>query len=352
MKPWLRTSMVFAIGLGCGGTLAGAQTVERETSVTGPRGRTINRDVTIQRGPGYVDRDVKVQRPGGTFERNTMIQRGPGFVDRSVNVQRPGGASFGRETMIQRGPALPPPGRGFHGGGFRGFGGRTIIEQPVVVRGGGGGIGLVPALVGGAGLFGLGMLTQSALSAPPPPPPVVVASPPPTVVYNPPQPYQPGAAQGPAVVVDPVVEAGAKLQSYHESTRKEGVLELGRLRDPRAVPALVDRLKNDSSRHVRAAAATALGEIGDPRAAAFLERATENDWRQEVRDAAQLAYMKLPRSAPADPATAQAAAPAGAAPAAGAPAPNGPAPTASVPALEPAAERVPPPPQPAFPPRN
>ncbi|MDR3634976.1 MAG: HEAT repeat domain-containing protein [Isosphaeraceae bacterium] len=345
MKRWLRTSMVFAIGLGWAGTPAGAQTVERESSVTGPGGRTIKRDVTTQRGPGFVDRNVQIQRPGGTFDRNTMIQRGPGFVDRSVNIQRPGGASLSRETMIQRGPVFGPPGpgRGFPSGGFRGFGPRTIVEQPVIVGGGGGGIGLVPALVGGAGLFGLGMLTQSALS-PPPPPPVVVAAPAPNVVYNAPQPYQPGTAPAqpaPTLVVDPVLEAGTKLQSYHENVRKEGVIELGRYRDARAVPALVDRLKNDSSRHVRAAAATALGEIGDPRAAVFLERATEYDRRQEVRDAAKLAYMKLPSSVPSDPSAAQASAPANAAPSA----------TASVPNLQPA-EQVPPPPQPAPVPRN
>ena len=342
MTPRLRTSMVLAIGVGCAGTFAGAQTVERETSVTGPRGRTIQRDVTIQRGPGYVDRDVKVQRPGGTFERNTMIQRGPGYVDRNINIQRPGGARLSRETMIQRGPGVV---RGFPGGGFRGFGGPTIIEEPVAVGGRGGGIGVVPALIGGAGLFGLGMLTQSALSAPPPPPPVIVASPPPTVVYNPPQAYQPGTAPpaGPTVVVDPVLEAGARLSSHYETVRRDAVVELGRYRDARAVPALIDRLKNDSSRHVRAAAATALGEIGDPRALTFLERAAEHDWRQEVRDAAQMAYIKLPRSgsAPSDPNTAQASTP---------PA-NAAAPSPTVPRLEPA-ERTPPPPQPEPPARN
>jgi hypothetical protein len=350
MKRWLHSALVLALGIGCAATTAGGQTVERQTSVTGPRGRTIERDVTIQRGPGFVDRNVQIQRPGGTFDRNTSIQRGPGFVDRSVNIQRPGGGSFSSNTMVQRGVGgFGPPGRGFGfpgpGGGFRGgWGPRTIVEQPVIVGGGGGGLGLVPALIGGAGLFGLGMLTQSALT--PAPPPVVVASPPANVVYNAPQPYQPGSAPaapaqaGPTVVIDPVADAGARLQSYHETVRKEAVIELGRMRDPRAVPALVDRLKNDSSRHVRAAAATALGEIGDPRAAVFLERATEHDRRQEVRDAAQLAYMKLPRSAPSDPAAAQASAPT--------PPATNPTPTANVPALE-STERVPPPPQPALP---
>lgn len=343
MKRWLHTSMVFAIGLGWTTAPAGAQqTIERERSVTGPGGRTIKRDVTIQRGPGYVDRKVEVQRPGGTYEREAKIQRGPGFVDRSVNIQRPGGAGLSRETVIQRGPgfAPPPPGRGFYPG-YRGFGPRTIVEQPVIVGGGGGGIGLVPALVGGAGLFGLGMLTGSAINSAPPP--QVVPSPPPVVVYNPPQPYQPGTAPAgaaaplaPTVVVDPVADSLTKLQSFFESNRKEGAIELGRLRDPRAVPSLVDRLKNDSSRHVRAAAATALGEIGDPRANAFLERATIYDRRQEVRDAAGQALVHMPRSAaPTDPAAAQASGTIVSSPAA----------AANVPALQPA-EAVPPPPEP------
>ncbi len=347
MSRWLRTSMVFAIGLGWAGIPVGAQTFERETKVTGPGGRSITRDVTVQRGPGYVDRNVQIQRPGGTFDRNVSIQRGPGFVDRSVNIQRPGGASFSSNTMVQRGFAPPAPGRGFiPTGGFRGFGGprEVFVERPVIVGGGGGGVPLVPALLGGAGLFGLGMLTGSALNSPPPPP--VVAGPPPVVVYNAPQPYTGGAAPvvvqpAPTVVVDPVADAITRMQSFYESNRKEGALTLGRLRDPRAVAPLVDRLKNDSSRHVRAAAATALGEIGDPQAKVFLERATIYDKRQEVRDAAALALAHLPR---VDAATAQASAPVTAQPTP--PLTGAPAQTANVPWVQGTTEQVPPNPQP------
>ena len=44
------------------------QTVERDTTITGPRGRTIKRQTEVQRGPGgVIDRSVQIQRPGGTF---------------------------------------------------------------------------------------------------------------------------------------------------------------------------------------------------------------------------------------------------------------------------------------------
>ncbi len=73
---------------------------------------------------------------------------------------------------------------------------------------------------------------------------------------------------------------------------------LGRMRDPRAVAPLIDRLKNDKSKDVRIAAATALGMIGDPAAAVYLERAVIYDHRQDVRDASSMALAKLPRNAP------------------------------------------------------
>ena len=55
-----------------------AQVVERDTKITGPRGRSINRQVDIERGPGTFQRQVQIQRPGGTLERSTTIQRGWG----------------------------------------------------------------------------------------------------------------------------------------------------------------------------------------------------------------------------------------------------------------------------------
>jgi HEAT repeat protein len=138
------------------------------------------------------------------------------------------------------------------------------------------------------------------------------------------------------VVVDPVADAMARLQSHHGNSRRDGAVTLGRLRDPRAIPALVDRLKNDKDKEVRVASATALGEIGDPSAASYLERATVYDKKKEVRDAASAALSRMPRTLPPGNPPVESSAPAMIAPA--------PAPT-SVPAIEPQ-ENVPPPPMP------
>ena len=70
-----------ALGFGaivCGSSAIG-QTVERDTTITGPRGRSINRQVEVQRGPGVIDRSVQIQRPGGTFDRQVQVQRSPGW---------------------------------------------------------------------------------------------------------------------------------------------------------------------------------------------------------------------------------------------------------------------------------
>ncbi len=53
------------------------QTVERDTTITGPRGRSIERKTEIQRTPGGVDRQLQITRPGGTITRQTQIQRSP-----------------------------------------------------------------------------------------------------------------------------------------------------------------------------------------------------------------------------------------------------------------------------------
>jgi hypothetical protein len=153
------------------------------------------------------------------------------------------------------------------------------------------------------------MFAGSALAAPRPPPqpvyavpPPVVVAPQPNVVYNPPQPYGgPQPPQGPTVVIDPVAEAAARLQSYHANSRIEGAATLGRLRDPRAIPPLVNCLKTDGDANVRIAAATALGEIGDPQAGIYLERVTIYDKKQKVRDAAAVALNRLPRGEAAPP---------------------------------------------------
>ena len=112
-------------------------------TITGPRGRSIERQVRTERGPGTISRDVRIQRPGGTIERQTVIGRQPGV------------AYGGRPGVIERNVYV---------------GGPRVIERDVVVTRGpswGGGLGI------SAPFFGLFLGSGS----PPPPPPVVVPAP-------------------------------------------------------------------------------------------------------------------------------------------------------------------------------
>ncbi len=246
-----------ALGLALAGSTALAQqTIERDTTITGPKGRSIQRDVKIQRGPGYVDRDITIKRPSGTFQRDTRIVggrpvgplpgfRGPGFGPRPVIVEN----------------FVGPPAVGLFGLGV----------GPVFNFGFG----------GGGPLFG--------------PPPVVV--PPPNVVVQPPNRYAPPST----VVVDPVAQALDRLKSFHAHSRRDACLTLGKLGDNRALPALTEKVEKDFDKEVRQAAAWALGEIGDPKAEMALQKAILYDHKHEVRDVAQVAIKKLgraPRRAP------------------------------------------------------
>ncbi len=84
------------IGVLCLVAVASArgQTIERDTTITGPRGRSIQRQVEVQRGPGTIDRSIQIKRPGGTFDRSVQVQRsavggpwrGPGFVPGPVHA--------------------------------------------------------------------------------------------------------------------------------------------------------------------------------------------------------------------------------------------------------------------------
>jgi hypothetical protein len=321
MARWfgINRGVVVAIGLGAalGPAAAPAQVVrERDTTITGPRGRSVQRSLESVRGPGFLERETTIRRPGGTFKSDVLIQR-PG----------PGG-------FIPRGGPPLPRWRG-------GFGPREVI----INNGVGFGNGLLDFGIGAVAGTGLGMLlgratAPTAIVAPPvvAASPVVVAPGAPMVVQAPPQVVQapPTVVHAPlAQVVPPeVAVALQRLQSNHDNSRRDGCLTLGRLGDDRAVAALVDRLKNDRSKDVRVAAATALGQIGDPNASVYLERATVYDKKQDVRDAAAsaLARMSRPAAAPA---------------------------SAGIPTLEPAdaagvpqalpLERVPPPPAPANP---
>ncbi|MFO0889723.1 MAG: HEAT repeat domain-containing protein [Isosphaeraceae bacterium] len=229
-----------------------AQTVrrEREAVVTGPRGRTIDRRVEVERGPGMVDRRVQVTRPNATLQRQVQMQGGPPRVVR---------------------------------------GGPMVVERNVYVN-------PRPSSSWAFG-FGVAPMLTVPLWAPPLPPPVVIAAPPVVVA---PQPGAVAIAQPPQRVVvaqpsplDPVALAAQRLQSHHAGSRREGAETLGRLGDPRAIPALVDTLKHDSSKDVRIAAAHAVGLIGGPEAEVVLERCIIYEKKQEVRDAAAIALRDL-----------------------------------------------------------
>ena len=81
MKRMKKLLGLMALGFGeiLFGAVAIGQTVERDTTITGPRGRTINRQVEVQRGPNGIERSIQIQRPGGTFDRQVQLQRAPGW---------------------------------------------------------------------------------------------------------------------------------------------------------------------------------------------------------------------------------------------------------------------------------
>ncbi len=265
---WRVGIIAITFGLASVSTTAGAQTVHRNTKVTGPKGKSIERQIDVTRTPGHVERDVKITRPGGTFERDTIVNR-TGGVPRTGGGYGPGrpGGVVERDVFIERDYifAPPPPPRAAFGIGGPSFG--LFLGGPVL----------------------------------PPPPPIVVIdpyygypAPPPTVIVQPPVRYAP-PAQPQVIVADPVAAAMDRLKSNHNHSRRDGALTLGRLGDARAVPALIERIEKDWEKEVRVAAAWALGEIGDPRAAICLQKAMLYDKKNEVRDAASIGYKKLGR---------------------------------------------------------
>jgi hypothetical protein len=245
--------ILLGYGLVNPGGMVRGQTVERDTTITGPRGRTIQRQVEVQRGPGTIDRSVQIKRPGGTIDRQVQVQRSP--VMRRGFVPGP----WGRPPWIGPRPlviAQPAPALGlvaapfmnfsFGGGGFGGGMGGGFGGGP----GGGFGGGMGGGMPGGPG------------GQPAPPP-------------------------------DQVALMCHQLQGFSISGRKEAAYTLGRLSDPRAVPSLVHVLKHDNFKDVRVAAAIALGEIGGSDAAVALERAAVYDHRDDVKKAASTALERL-----------------------------------------------------------
>ena len=284
-RGMIRRFAVVVLGMASASSWAGAQVVQRDTKVTGPRGRSIERSISTVRRGNEVQRDVHIQRPGGSLDRNVTLQRAGG----GGHAVAPHGARYGgpprvieRDVIVENnyfGPPRPRFGGGFGGGFGPSFGlflGGPVLPPPVIV---------VP---------------EPVYVSPPPvyvsPPPVYAAAPPvePQVVYQPPVRYAAPPAPE-TVLVDPVADAVARLQSHHDNSRRDGALTLGRLGDARAVPALVDRLGKDGEEEVRVASAWALGEIGDPRAALAVQKAALYDKRREVRDVANAAYRKLGR---------------------------------------------------------
>ncbi|MDG3007002.1 HEAT repeat domain-containing protein [Paludisphaera mucosa] len=262
MNRWLNLVMCGCIGWGVlGEEAANGQAVsrERDVSITGPGGRTIERRTSVERSPGHVDRQLQISRPGGTLERSVHASAGPAFR---------GGPGFRPGPGPRFGP--PPPWYG------------PPRSGP----------GVWPAVS-----FGLGALTGAAIAAPiarATAPSVVVVDQPafvaaPAVIAAPPT----VVVEQPAVIdpLDPVALAAQRLQSVHGGTRREGAQSLGLLGDPRGVPPLVDALKNDWNTSVRVAAAESLGQIGGPEAEAVLGRCVVYEKKDSVRDAAAQALQ-------------------------------------------------------------
>jgi arylsulfatase A-like enzyme len=78
-------------------------------------------------------------------------------------------------------------------------------------------------------------------------------------------------------------------------TRRETVRALGEIADAAGLPALVERLKSDEYVQVRAEAAHALARIGGARALMALQWSMQNEKEAKVREAAQVALAELRR---------------------------------------------------------
>jgi hypothetical protein len=213
-----------------------AQVAERDVTVTGPRGNSVERKIVTERNGPFIDRQVTIKRPGGTITRNSEV-----FAPRG---------GYGRPY---------PVGRGFGPGPFVAFG-APFVAAPAF-----------SLFVG---------------SAPPP----VAFGPPPVVAAGPPLP--------PPLPPDAVAVAVGKFKSLHSNIRREGALTLGHLKDPRGVSPLIDRLEHDMEKEVRMAAAWSLAEIGDPRAVVALETARQFDKRADVRAVAEKSLSRMPRELP------------------------------------------------------
>jgi HEAT repeats len=221
------------------------QTIERDTAITGPRGRTVERQVEIQRRPGAVERSIQIKRPGGTFERQVQVERLGGVPRRGPMTAGP----WPRPPWIPRTIVVSQPAPAF------GFG---LLAAPMLnfsFGAGGSGIGWGPVVpFGGPGPAG-----------------------------------PPGVAPPP----DEVALMTQRLQSFYSNNRREAAYKLGQFGDPRAVPSLIHVLKYDLHKDVRIASAIALGEIGGNDSAIALERSSIYDHKDDVRRACATALERL-----------------------------------------------------------
>jgi len=81
----------------------------------------------------------------------------------------------------------------------------------------------------------------------------------------------------------------SRLSNPDDALRRESVMELGRMKNDRAIDPLAATLAGDKSSTVRDAAARALGLVGSPRALPALIQAAQADNDREVRHSAQFA---------------------------------------------------------------
>jgi len=98
------------------------------------------------------------------------------------------------------------------------------------------------------------------------------------------------ASQQPAA--DRVETLMKKLHSKHPGARADAVAELGKIKDTRVVPLLIDALK-DADSYVRGQTAAALGDIGDKRAVQPLITVLREDDYLYVRQEAAKALGKI-----------------------------------------------------------
>lgn len=267
------------------------QTIERRAAAIGPAGRSVEREVSRSRTPGNISREVVESGPAGrSAQRTATIRRGWVGATREANAEHPDG-SMKREVAVERHwTPLPPISSERH---EMARGSRVVVDREVVIE--------------RAPLFGVAPPVFGFVFGAPasPPPPFVVAAPVPPVVVQRDMNVQPGppivvqpevVVTPPAPAFDPYIDALGRLESKHDNSRRDGALTLGRIGDPRAVPALILLLQNDRDDDVRSAAAYALGAIGDTRAVPALEWSALRDRDGDVRRAASHAYARVPQA--------------------------------------------------------